>query len=170
MSLCLLCFFYFQFHAIWFLVYSMTDYRNLQFWLLGYEFPATLLVFTTEVVYVVTTAKKGKQTFRPSFPMNSSHWHVSYNAAKHLEPLKGGKIPLEILVTSKEPEQKKKAFDKCLEAIKNAGVWVANGSIPEIVRKTNPRNRKKSAYFPKTRLLDLSQMTGDVHLRRYLEN
>ena len=30
-----------------------------QFWLLGYEFPATLLVFTPEVMYVVTTAKKG---------------------------------------------------------------------------------------------------------------
>jgi Xaa-Pro aminopeptidase len=30
-----------------------------QFWLLGYEFPATLFVFTTEAVYVVTTAKKG---------------------------------------------------------------------------------------------------------------
>jgi len=29
-----------------------------QFWLLGYEFPATLFVFTTEAVYVVTTAKK----------------------------------------------------------------------------------------------------------------
>lgn len=30
-----------------------------QFWLLGYEFPATLFVFTTDAVYVVTTAKKG---------------------------------------------------------------------------------------------------------------
>ena len=34
--------------------------RDLQFWLLGYEFPATLLVFTTAVLYVVTTEKKGK--------------------------------------------------------------------------------------------------------------
>lgn len=31
-----------------------------QFWLLGYEFPATLLVFTIDVMYVVTTAKKGE--------------------------------------------------------------------------------------------------------------
>lgn len=78
---------------------SFQKNNAMHFWLLGYEFPATLLVLTTEVVYVVTTAKK----------------------AKHLEPLKGGKIPLEILVTSKEPEQKKKALDKCLEAIRNAG-------------------------------------------------
>lgn len=32
---------------------------NLQFWLLGYEFPATLMVFTTEALYIVTTTKKG---------------------------------------------------------------------------------------------------------------
>lgn len=45
-----------------------------------------------------------------------------YGTAKHLEPLKGGKIPLEIIVTTKDPEQKKKAFDKCLATIKAAGV------------------------------------------------
>ena len=32
----------------------------LQFWLLGYEFPATLMVFTPAVLYIVTTEKKGK--------------------------------------------------------------------------------------------------------------
>jgi len=34
-------------------------YRCLQFWLLGYEFPATLFLITPEKFYVVTTAKKG---------------------------------------------------------------------------------------------------------------
>jgi nucleosome binding factor SPN SPT16 subunit len=34
-------------------------YRYLQFWLLGYEFPATLFLITPEKFYVVTTAKKG---------------------------------------------------------------------------------------------------------------
>lgn len=43
-------------------------------------------------------------------------------AAKHLEPLKGGKIPVEILVTTKDQEQKTKSFEKCVEAIKGAGV------------------------------------------------
>ena len=32
---------------------------GMQSWLLGYEFPATLMVLTTESLYVVTTAKKG---------------------------------------------------------------------------------------------------------------
>lgn len=30
-----------------------------QFWLLGYEFPATLFVIAAEALYIVTTAKKG---------------------------------------------------------------------------------------------------------------
>jgi hypothetical protein len=42
--------------------------------------------------------------------------------AKHLEPLKNGKIPVEILVTTKDAEEKAKAFSKCLDVIKNAGV------------------------------------------------
>lgn len=33
---------------------------NLKFWLLGYEFPATLMVFTQATMYIVTTEKKGK--------------------------------------------------------------------------------------------------------------
>lgn len=33
---------------------------------------------------------------------------------------------MEILVTTKEPDQKKKAFEKCLEAIKSAGVRIAD--------------------------------------------
>jgi nucleosome binding factor SPN SPT16 subunit len=33
--------------------------NTLHFWLLGYEFPATLMVFTQASVYFVTTEKKG---------------------------------------------------------------------------------------------------------------
>ncbi|OJI82456.1 hypothetical protein ASPTUDRAFT_127125 [Aspergillus tubingensis CBS 134.48] len=86
---------------------SFQKNNAMHFWLLGYEFPATLLVFTTEMVYVVTTAKK----------------------AKHLEPLKGGKIPVEILVTSKTPDEKMKSFEKCIDVIKNAGKKV--GVLPK---------------------------------------
>ena len=32
---------------------------SVKFWLLGYEFPATLFIFTPDAMYVVTTAKKG---------------------------------------------------------------------------------------------------------------
>ena len=35
---------------------------KLQFWLLGYEFPATLMLLTPETVYIVTTKKKGTAT------------------------------------------------------------------------------------------------------------
>ncbi|PGH29594.1 FACT complex subunit spt16 [[Emmonsia] crescens] len=86
---------------------SFQKNNAMHFWLLGYEFPATLFVFTTEAMYVVTTAKK----------------------AKHLEHLKGGKIPVEILVTTKDAEQKAKVFEKCLDVIKSAGNKV--GTLPK---------------------------------------
>jgi Nucleosome binding factor SPN, SPT16 subunit len=30
-----------------------------QFWLLGYEFPTTLMLFTLDTLYIITTQKKG---------------------------------------------------------------------------------------------------------------
>ncbi|KAI9836234.1 MAG: FACT complex subunit spt16 [Sarea resinae] len=80
---------------------SSTFQKNntMHFWLLGYEFPATLFLFTTETLYIVTTAKK----------------------AKHLEPLKGGKIAVELLVRGKDAEQNAKLFERCLEIIKSNG-------------------------------------------------
>ncbi|KAE8348222.1 FACT complex subunit spt16 [Aspergillus coremiiformis] len=86
---------------------SFQKNNAIHFWLLGYEFPATLMVLTTDMMYVVTTPKK----------------------AKHLEPLKGGKIPVEILVTSKDPEEKTRSFERCLEGIKIAGKKV--GVLPK---------------------------------------
>ncbi|RMD44754.1 hypothetical protein DV735_g293, partial [Chaetothyriales sp. CBS 134920] len=74
--------------------------NTLHFWLLGYEFPATLIVFTPTTAYIVTTEKK----------------------AKHLQPLKNGKIPVELItVDTKKPETRTAAFDKCTGIIKAAG-------------------------------------------------
>lgn len=70
-----------------------------QFWLLGYEFPATLFVITMEAMYIVTTKKK----------------------AAHLEILKDGKTPVEIIVRGKDAEENAKQFERCLDIIKNAG-------------------------------------------------
>ena len=43
--------------------------------------------------------------------------------AKHLEPLKGGKIPVEILsAPPKDAAQKSKFFERCLDLIKKSGV------------------------------------------------
>ncbi|PLN77876.1 transcription elongation complex subunit [Aspergillus taichungensis] len=86
---------------------SFQKNNAMHFWLLGYEFPATLMIFTTEMMYVVTTAKK----------------------AKHLEPLKGGKIPVEILVVTKDAAEKTKIFEKCIEIVKGAGKRV--GVLPK---------------------------------------
>jgi nucleosome binding factor SPN SPT16 subunit len=45
--------------------------------------------------------------------------------ASYLEPLKGGKVPVEILVRGKDPEENKKQFQTCLETIKAAGKKIA---------------------------------------------
>lgn len=88
---------------------SFVKNNALHFWLLGYEFPATLLVFTTAMVYVVTTEKK----------------------AKHLQNLKDGKVPVEILpIDAKKPETRSEAFSKCIEIIKSAGRKA--GGLPKI--------------------------------------
>ncbi|KAJ8121514.1 hypothetical protein ONZ43_g2049 [Nemania bipapillata] len=71
----------------------------MHFWLLGYEFPTTLMLFTTEKLYVVTTAKK----------------------AKHLEPLTKGKFPVEVLVRGKDAAANEKQFITVSDTIKSAG-------------------------------------------------
>ncbi|CAZ80542.1 unnamed protein product [Tuber melanosporum] len=71
----------------------------LHFWLLGYEFPTTLFVVTQEKFYVVTTPKK----------------------SKHLETLKGGKFPIEILVRGKDEAQNTQNFKDLAEVIKKSG-------------------------------------------------
>ena len=46
-------------------------------------------------------------------------------SAKHLEPLKGGKVPVEVLVKGKDADQNAKHLEKCLDVIKGAGVHSA---------------------------------------------
>ncbi|KAF7565099.1 FACT complex subunit spt16 [Pyrenophora tritici-repentis] len=86
-----------------------------QLWLLGYEFPATLFVLTPDLVQIVTTKKKDI-------------------AAAYLEPLKGGKVPVEILVRGKDADENKKQFQTCIDTIKKAGKKVA------ILKKDNANN------------------------------
>ncbi|KAH6655439.1 FACT complex subunit-domain-containing protein [Truncatella angustata] len=71
----------------------------MHFWLLGYEFPTTLMLFTLDTLYVLTTAKK----------------------AKHLEQLKGGRFPIEVLVRGKDAGENEKLFIKIADAINAAG-------------------------------------------------
>ncbi|KAF7861373.1 hypothetical protein EAF04_007938 [Stromatinia cepivora] len=88
-------------------VASFQKNNAIHFWLLGYEFPATLFLFTVDTLYIVTTAKK----------------------AKHLEPLKGGKIPLEVLVRGKDAAANEKLFTKITDVIKSSGKKV--GILPK---------------------------------------
>ncbi|KAK4060719.1 FACT complex subunit [Trichoderma simmonsii] len=69
------------------------------FWLLGYEFPTTLMLFTVDTLYILTTAKK----------------------AKHLEQLKGGRFPIEVLVRGKDAAENEKLFVTVADKIKEAG-------------------------------------------------
>lgn len=58
----------------------------------------------------------------------SRHKRQSANAgdaASYLEPLKGGKVPVEILVRAKDAEENKKQFQTCIDTLKKAGKKVA---------------------------------------------
>lgn len=54
--------------------------------------------------------------------MSHIYTRLAQILAKHLEALKGGKIQLEVLVRGKDPEENAKQFEKCVEAIRGAGV------------------------------------------------
>ncbi|RDA87172.1 hypothetical protein CP532_4287 [Ophiocordyceps camponoti-leonardi (nom. inval.)] len=71
----------------------------LHFWLLGYEFPTTLMLFTVDILYILTTQKK----------------------VKHLEQLKGGRFPIQVLVRGKDAAENEKLFVDITEKIKAAG-------------------------------------------------
>ncbi|KAL2159701.1 hypothetical protein VTH06DRAFT_2270 [Thermothelomyces fergusii] len=76
-------------------------YKNnaMHFWLLGYEFPTTLMLFTLDTLYILTTQKK----------------------AKYLDQIKGGRFPVEVLVRGKDAAENEKLFTKITDAIKAAG-------------------------------------------------
>ncbi|KAK4138089.1 SPT16-domain-containing protein [Trichocladium antarcticum] len=76
-------------------------YKNnaMHFWLLGYEFPTTLMLFTLDTLYILTTQKK----------------------AKYLDQIKGGRFPVEVLVKGKDSAENEKLFLKITDAIKAAG-------------------------------------------------
>ncbi|KAI9656979.1 MAG: FACT complex subunit spt16 [Alyxoria varia] len=78
---------------------SFQMHASLQSSLLGYEFPATLMLFTVDSIHVVTTKKK----------------------AQYLEPLRGGAVPIEIYVRGKDADENAKQFEKCSDIIKKAG-------------------------------------------------
>jgi nucleosome binding factor SPN SPT16 subunit len=78
------------------------------------------MVFTLATMYIVTTGKKGESYLQASWYLSIDI--VSAPLAKHLLPLKDGKIAVEIFeVDNKKPETRTEAFEKCLDVIKGAG-------------------------------------------------
>ena len=69
-------------------------------WFFGYEFPSTLMVLTPDALHVLATKKK----------------------AQHLQKLKGGKVPIEILIKTKDVAETEAHFKTLLDAIKAGGV------------------------------------------------
>ncbi|KAI8322331.1 FACT complex subunit spt16 [Martensiomyces pterosporus] len=72
-----------------------------QMWLLGYEFPNTLMLFTKSKIYVIASQKK----------------------AKILHPLQAapGGVPIEIFIHTKDAVKNQEVFDKTIAAIKSCG-------------------------------------------------
>ncbi|KAF3941694.1 hypothetical protein ABW19_dt0200520 [Dactylella cylindrospora] len=76
-----------------------TKSLSMFYWLLGYEFPTTLMLLTMDKMYVVTTSKK----------------------AKLLHPLSTSKYPVEVLVRTKDDAENKKQLQTIVDHIKTAG-------------------------------------------------
>lgn len=80
--------------------------------------------------------------------------------------MKGGKIPVEILAITKDPEQKTRAFEKCLDVIKGAGVRssIATTDISFGLGTVLTPSRKGLALYRKIPHRVLLQMNGSVSL------
>ena len=53
--------------------FRVADSSLLQFWLLGYEFPTTLMLLTLDTIYILTTAKKGAHICHGIASLHSTH-------------------------------------------------------------------------------------------------
>ncbi|KAJ1954193.1 FACT complex subunit spt16, partial [Linderina pennispora] len=80
---------------------SYTKTIATQMWLLGYEFPNTLMLFTKSKLYIIASPKK----------------------AKILQPLQGvpDGVPIEILIHGKDAAKNQTVFDQTIAAIQEAG-------------------------------------------------
>lgn len=78
------------------------------------------MLLTVDALYIVTTKKKGKYMTPADSKIQCANRSIT--TASYLEPLKGGKVPVELLIRGKDAEENTKHFEKCIEIIKTAGV------------------------------------------------
>ncbi|OAA69513.1 transcription elongation complex subunit [Cordyceps fumosorosea ARSEF 2679] len=111
------------------------------FWLLGYEFPTTMMLLTTETLYVVTTPKK----------------------AKHLEQLKGGRFPIEVLSKGKDADANAKMWKMITDKIHECGKKV--GTIARDTSKGPFIDEWKKVYADSCK--DLEEIDLSLALSTY---
>jgi nucleosome binding factor SPN SPT16 subunit len=107
------------FLSFFFLISRLTCFC-LQTYLLGYEFPSTLMLLGKRKVYFVVSASKGKFcTFFFSPPKLLAH--RTFSAAKLLQPIAkaegDNKVEVEILTRSKDEAENKKLFEQIIQTI-----------------------------------------------------
>jgi hypothetical protein len=76
------------------------------------------MLLTPETVYILTTAKKGMFNWQRVFDDGLADTQT----AKYLDQIKGGRVPVEVLVRGKDNAENEKLFVKLTDAIKAAGV------------------------------------------------
>ncbi|OAQ97950.1 hypothetical protein LLEC1_05240 [Akanthomyces lecanii] len=111
------------------------------FWLLGYEFPTTLMLFTTETLYILTTPKK----------------------AKHLEQLKGGRFPIEVLSKGKDADENAKLWKTITDKINESGKKV--GTIARDTSKGPFIDEWKKIFADKCK--DVEEVDASLALSTY---
>jgi hypothetical protein len=83
--------------------------------------------------------------------------HTDFSLAKHLEQLKGGRFPIEVLVRGKDAAENEKLFIKLADKIKEAGVSRLRIHFHSVLTM---RFRIRSVPSPKTPPEDPSSMSG----------
>ena len=80
------------------------------------------MLLTVDTLYILTTAKKGMPVAPCQTFSKGAHLTNIVFAAKHLDQLKGGRFPIEVLVRGKDAAENEKLFVTITEKIKAAGV------------------------------------------------
>lgn len=78
------------------------------------------MLFTVDTLYILTTQKKGQSL--GSRGNRSALGSTNTSSAKHLDQLKGGRFPIEVLVRGKDAAENERLFVQVAEKIKEAGV------------------------------------------------
>lgn len=138
-----------------------TDMGRLKFWLLGYEFPATLFVLTTEALYIVTTAKKGiapmfgKDPFSIVFVLT---WYAQLNISS---PSKAARFRSRSLSGARMRIRTRNTGKSVWMLSKEQGyVTIMTRAAP----LCSYEDRKKLESLRRTHLQALSQTSGKKHL------